>query len=136
MKFLIIFFAIILSRSSFADSNLFNEFGDKEKIVKVVDDMFVFVFLDERIKPTFEKLDLVKTKANLVDFLCVTMNGPCTYSGQNMKRAHKGNEVTATHFFALTEALQMSMEKNSIAQRVQNKLIAKLAPMSKDIINK
>lgn len=136
MKFIAMLIIVLFSRNGISNTTLFTDFGDKEKIIKVVDDMFIFVSLDERISPSFKNLDMVKTKNGLVEFLCQTMEGPCNYTGQNMKRAHKGHEITAAHFFALTEALQSSMEKNKIPQRVQNKLIAKLAPMQKDIINK
>lgn len=122
--------------SAFADElQAFKDFGEKSGLVKVVDDLMVNLLANEKTKPFFEKADQVKVKEKLVEQFCVELGGPCTYTGQNMRRAHKGHDINSAQFYALVEALQESMSKNKIPQRAQNKLLAKLAPMHKDIIN-
>lgn len=133
MKFIFCF--ILLTQIAFA-SDEYKAFGEKAGLVKVVDDTMINLLADPRTKPHFEKADQARIKEKLVEQFCAELGGPCTYTGQNMKRSHKGQEITSAHFFALVESLQAAMNKNKIPQRAQNKLLAKLAPMHKDIITK
>ncbi|MBC7712114.1 MAG: group 1 truncated hemoglobin [Rhizobacter sp.] len=127
----------IFSTSSFAaDLSTYQDFGEKPGLTKVVDDLMVNLLANEKTRPFFEKADQVHIKEKLVEQFCVQIDGPCTYTGQTMKKAHKGHDIDTSEFYALVEALQESMNKNKIPQRAQNKLLAKLAPMHKDIINK
>jgi hemoglobin len=136
MKFFI--FISIFTLSAFAEqtSAEYIAFGEKPGLIKVVDDTMINLLADPHTKPFFEKADQVRIKEKLVEQFCAELEGPCTYTGQNMKRAHKGHEINQAHFFALVEALQKAMTKNNIPERAQNKLLAKLAPMHKEIINK
>ncbi len=127
-------FVLTLCFSAFAGT--FEDFGSKEGLVKVVDDTMINLLADARTKPFFEKADQTRIKEKLVEQFCVEIEGPCTYTGQTMKRAHKGHDINSAHFYALVEALQKAMDKNKIPNRAQNKLLSKLAPMHKDIINK
>lgn len=137
MKIYSVIIFVILSFSIFADdSKDYKAFGEKAGLVKLVDDTMINLLADSRTKPFFEKADQVRIKEKLVEQFCVELAGPCTYTGQTMKRSHKGHEISQGHFYALVEALQKAMDKNNIPQRSQNKLLAKLAPMQKDIINK
>ncbi len=130
-------FVLLLSGQTFAaDLSAFKAFGEKAGLVKVVDDLMINLLADKRTKPFFEKADQVRIKEKLVEQFCVELEGPCTYTGQTMKRSHKGHDINTAHFYALVEALQLAMAKNEIPERAQNKLLAKLAPMHKDIVNK
>lgn len=114
----------------------FEDFGGKEGLVKVVDDTMINLLADPVTKPFFEKADQVRIKEKLVEQFCAELEGPCKYTGQTMARSHKGLDISHAQFFALVESLQKAMDKNNVPNRAQNKLLAKLAPMHKDIINK
>jgi hemoglobin len=134
----IIFLLIALSTTNVFSEDLstYKDFGEKAGLVKVVDDLMSNLLANEKTRPFFEKADQAHIKEKLVEQFCVQLEGPCTYTGQNMKRAHKGHDINSSQFYALVEALQDSMTKNKIPQRAQNKLLAKLASMHKDIVNK
>jgi hemoglobin len=134
--FVILCLCLVTAYAGEKDLSTYKAFGEKEGITKVVDDFMVNLLADKKTKPFFEKADQKRVKEKLVEQFCSELDGPCTYTGQNMKRAHKGHDIGTSDFNALVEALQMAMEKNKIPQRAQNKLLAKLAPMHKDIINK
>jgi hemoglobin len=53
-----------------------------------------------------------------------------------MKTAHEGMGVRTSHFNALVEVLQESMDAKKIPFTVQNRMLALLAPMHRDIITK
>jgi hemoglobin len=52
-----------------------------------------------------------------------------------MKEAHANMDVTRSHFNALVEVLQTSMNARGIPFTRQNQLLALLAPMHRDVVN-
>ena len=52
-----------------------------------------------------------------------------------MKEAHDGMDITRGDFNALVEVLQDAMDAQGIPFRAQNRLLAQLAPMHRDIVN-
>lgn len=62
------------------------------------------------------------------------MAGPGTYDGRSMQAAHAGAGVNTAHFHALAEALQTAMNKHKVPFAAQNRLLAALAPMHRDVI--
>lgn len=69
----------------------------------------------------------------LVEQFCAETGGGCNYPGKNMSAAHDGMKITTAQFNALAEDLQFAMDAANVPFRAQNKLIAKLAPMLKDM---
>ena len=72
----------------------------------------------------------------LEEQFCMLSGGPCEYKGEPMAEIHAGLKVTNAQFNALAEDLQMAMERNSVPSHIQNKLVAKLAPMQRTIVTK
>lgn len=118
------------------DAEVFKAFGEKAGIVIIVDDFMVNLLNDPRTKPSFEKTDQKHIKEQLVDQFCFILNGPCEYKGAKMKQIHAEAGVNREQFNALVEQLQFAMDKNNVPFRAQNKLLAVLAPMHRDIITK
>ena len=54
----------------------------------------------------------------------------------DMVDAHAGMEVRHADFNSLVEDLQIAMDRRGIPTRAQNKLLAKLAPMHREVINR
>ena len=73
-------------------------------------------------------------KKSLTDQICQLSGGPCQYEGGDMKSAHADMDITKAHFNALVEVLQAAMAAQGIAFTQQNRLLALLAPMHRDII--
>jgi hemoglobin len=115
---------------------VYKQFGEKPGLVALMDDLMINLLADPRTRPFFENADQTRIKAELVDQFCVILGGPCTYTGRNMQETHAGLGIHESEFNALVEDLQVAMNKHHIPFRAQNKLIAKLAPMSHEIITK
>ncbi len=118
------------------DGSLYAKFGGKEGVAKMVDDFVGFVAADPRINFQFAKTNIPHLKAMLNEQLCAATGGGCTYTGRDMKSLHAGMGVTEAQFNALAEDMQLAWEKNDIPFRLQNKLLALLAPMQRDIVTK
>jgi hemoglobin len=103
--------------------------------VKLMDDFVPRLVADERLKPFFVDVDLKQLKEKLVTQVCQVTGGPCRREGPGMKTAHDGMDIRKHDFNALVEVLQLSMDAQGIPFGTQNRLLAQLAPMHRDIVN-
>lgn len=115
---------------------VFEQFGGKPGLIALMDDFMANLMADPRTQPFFANVDREHIKAELVDQFCVILDGPCTYTGKNMEQTHRGLDIHRSQFNALVEDLQKAMDKHGIPFRAQNKLLAKLAPMHREVVTK
>ena len=122
--------------TSYAQTNdaLYQALGQKQGLSALMDDFMTRLMADARMQPFFKETNQANFKAQLADQLCQVAGGPCTYKGPDMKTAHGNMDINKTHFNALVEVLQLSMDAKGIAFSAQNQLLARLAPMNRDII--
>jgi hemoglobin len=120
---------------AFADDALYRELGAKPGLAKLTDDFTARLIADARVKAFFVDFDEAQFKTRLVDQLCEVSGGPCKYDGKDMRKVHSGFDIDRAAFNAVVEVLQQSMDAQGIAFRTQNRLLARLAPMHRDIVN-
>jgi hemoglobin len=118
-----------------ADDSLFRELGGKQGIQQFVRSFVVLNMEDPRLKEQFKDSDVERLELVLTEQLCELAGGPCQYKGRDMKTLHQDMRVTTADFNAVAENLQTAMERAGVPYRAQNRLIAKLAPMKRDIVN-
>ena len=129
-------FAGALSAAQAADDATFQALGGKPGIKKIVAAFIPVILADPRIKDAFTDIDMKNLALRLEEQFCVLTGGPCEYKGKDMKEIHDGLNITTAQFNALAEDLQIAMDKLDVPSRYQNKLVAKLAPMHRDIVTK
>jgi hemoglobin len=117
------------------DDRLYQQLGGQPGLTKLMDDFMARLLADKRMNPFFKDVDQAHVKAQLVAQFCEVSGGPCRLKGPDMQKAHAGMDITKGDFNALVELLQDSMSAQGIAFSTQNKLLARLAPMHRDIIN-
>jgi hemoglobin len=117
------------------DDTLYQQLGGQAALVTLMDDFMTRLLADKRMGPFFKDVDHKHVKAQLVAQFCEVSGGPCKLKGPDMKKAHSGFDVTKSDFNALVEVLQQSMDAQGIGFGTQNKLLARLAPMHREIIN-
>lgn len=123
-----------LAQTSAPADQLYKFFGEKPGLVVLMDDFMTRLLADPRTGPHFKPADQQRVKEQLVDQLCALSGGPCVYKGADMKSSHANLDIKKSDFHALVEVLQQSMDARGIAFREQNKMLALLAPMNRDII--
>jgi hemoglobin len=116
------------------EKSLYDRLGGKDAITAVVDDFVANVAADNRINGFFAKADIPRLKRNLVDLICAGTGGPCTYTGRDMKTAHKGMGISDADFNALVGDLVKSLDKFKVPQKEQGELLAILGPMKSSIV--
>jgi hemoglobin len=126
----------LVAQQAMPDDKVFQSMGRESGLRQIVDDFLVIVLKDPRIKESFEDADLEQLAASLTDQFCMLTGGPCQYEGDGMKEVHEGLELTNAHFNALAEGLQEAMVQNKVPYGAQYALLAKLAPMQRDIVTR
>ena len=122
------------SASATQDASLYVALGEVAGITKLTDDFVNRLKADARLAPAFKDTNANNLKKMLMQQFCKVSGGPCVYEGADMKSAHASMDITKTDFNALVEVLQQSMDANGIAFTTQNQLLARLAPMHRDVI--
>jgi len=118
-----------------ADDSLYRQLGGQDGLVRLMDDFMVRLLADPRMNPFFKDVNQAHVKAQLVQQICELSGGPCKLQGPDMKTVHDGRDITRADFNALVEVLQQAMDARGIAFGTQNRLLAQLAPMHRDIVN-
>ncbi len=119
---------------SAAPAGLYQALGEKAGIDRLVDDFVNRAVKDPRIGAHFKDTKPAALKESLADQFCQLSGGPCKYEGADMKSAHADMQINKGHFHALVEVLQSAMDAQGIPFSQQNRLLALLAPMHRDII--
>jgi hemoglobin len=125
---------LLTSTTTQAKASLFDAMGGEPKLRTAVERFTDVVLQDARINFTFGDTDIEKFKQLLYEQLCSLSGGPCKYSGRDMRTAHQKLGINNAEFNALAEDLYIGMGQAGIPYRLQNKLMAKLAPMQHDIV--
>lgn len=118
-----------------ADDTLYRDLGGQSGLVTLMDDFMQRLLADPRMNPFFKDVDQKHVKEELVVQFCEVSGGPCRRKGPDMKKAHAGFDINRGDFNRLVEVLQQSMDAQRIPFGAQNRLLAKLAPMHREIIN-
>jgi hemoglobin len=117
-------------------SGVFTDFGGMPGMTALMEDFMQVMLEDPRLKPFFEHADQPRIKRQLAEQFCAILNGGCAYSGRDMKATHAAFAIDRADFNALVEDLQIAMERRKIPFSSQNKLLAVLAPMHREVINR
>lgn len=114
---------------------VFEEFGGMEGMTALMDEFMRLLLEDARMRPFFVNVEHDRVKRQLAEQFCAVLGGGCAYSGRDMREAHAAFAIDRADFNALVEVLQKAMDKRDIPFRAQNKLLAKLAPMHREVVN-
>lgn len=119
-----------------APDSLYVRLGGQEMVTVIVGEMIDRSASDPRTKRSFEGVDIPRVKHLIVEQICSIAGGGCTYTGENMKDVHAGLGLTESEMNGLVEDLRDAMRRHNIGLRERNELLALLAPMKRDIVEK
>jgi hemoglobin len=117
-----------------AAPTLYERIGGEARLRAAVDEFTNIILADDRINFTFADADLKKFKQLLFEQICNITGGPCKYTGRDMRETHAKLNINNAQFNALAEDLYQAFDRVHVPYRLQNKVIALLAPMERDIV--
>jgi hemoglobin len=127
---------LLMSAGARADKTLYESMGGERALRIAVDHFADLVQTDDRINFTFAEADMSKFRKLIFEQLCNLSGGPCRYTGRDMRTAHAKLNIDNAEFNALAEDLYIALDRAGIPYRLQNKLMALLAPMQHEIVKK
>lgn len=120
----------------YSSDRLATAFGGREGIERIAARTIELAEADPRIAEIFVSHDTVRIKRTLGEQFCYLLNAGCDYTGRDMATAHSGLGITRADMNALVENLQAAMREADVPFAAQNKLLARLAPMSAQVIER
>jgi len=136
MKKLLFLAVLGFSAPAFADDALFADMGGQPGIDRLVDASVDAYLADPRIAPVFGESNIDRIRAEFKVQFCQVAGGPCQYTGHDMTAAHKGLRLTNADFNAVVEDLQGAMDTVGLPFATQNRFLARLAPMQRQVVTK
>ena len=115
---------------------LYADLGGHDGLSRIIDESARIWLQDDRIKAAFEDSNVARLRRMLFDQLCHLTGGGCEYHGQDMARAHRAMHLRTVQFNALAEDMQTAMDRLGVAFPTQNRLVALLAPMHRDVVTR
>lgn len=112
---------------------LYDKLGGEQGVNQIVNNLVQNIGHDQQIFHYFAEANVNRFQEKLSWFLCDISDGPCTYTGDNMQLVHDGMHITERDFNHLVDLLVDAMYEADVSHPVQNQLLARLAPMRKDI---
>lgn len=138
MKIKTMVFAIALAclSSGVHAASLFDDLGGLDSIKRFTNRLVDLTSTDPRTAHQFTHTKKDRLARLLADQICEATGGPCKYRGLNMKKSHIKLGITEAEFNALVEQLQQAMDEEGVPFHTQNRLLALLAPMKRDIVER
>ncbi|WP_428390787.1 group I truncated hemoglobin [Lichenicoccus sp.] len=137
MRILLLLAALLgTTTSAMARDTLYDDLGAHRGIARITDAAMTLYFTDPRLHADFDNINRSFLEPHFVSFLCALTGGPCVYKGRSMAASHKGLHIDQARFNAVVEDLQTAMDRTGIPFWTQNRLLARLAPMERDIVTR
>lgn len=121
---------------AFAADTLYDSLGGQAGIERISGNAVALYLTDPRLRADFDNINPDRLRSRIASFLCRLTQGPCTYPGRSMADAHAGLPITEAKFNATAEGMQLAMKQAGVPYWTQNRLMALLAPMHRDIVNR
>lgn len=115
---------------------LYVALGEREGIGRLSTDLLDRVYADDRIAFLFENAHRPTLEGHIADHLCHEVGGPCDYKGLPMIDAHLGMGIREDEFELFVEHMIVAMESQGFPVRTQNRVLALMAPLRSEIINR
>lgn len=113
---------------------LYTQLGEQAGVEKIADKFVRLLIRDPRTEQYFKETNLDRLYEKLVEQFCQVSDGPCEYTGDDMVTVHKGMSITEADFNAVVEIMQQALRDSDVPLPAQNRLLARLAKMRKDML--
>lgn len=126
---------LLAACASTREPRLYDALGGEAGIAKLVDALVAEYHADAKIGFLFAETDDAYFKARLREQLCQVSDGGCDYTGLSMAEAHSGMDLSEAQFNDFVDASRRAMTRAGFPIGVQNRLLARLAPMRGEVIH-
>lgn len=118
------------------DPALLAAFGERAGIQRLAERLADKLMADPRTQDFFKNTKAKHFKQQLSDQFCQVLGAGCVYDGETMKNSHADFAISRSDFNTVVELLQDSMDEQGVPFAAQNQLLARLAPLHREIITR
>ena len=116
--------------------SVYEKIGGEAAVNAAVDIFYRKVLMDDRISEFFDTVDMESQHAKQKAFLTMAFGGPNSYSGKDMREAHKHMNLTEEHFNAVAENLVGTLEELKVPQEHIDEIVTIAVSVKDDVLNK
>ena len=125
---------VLSACSNIANLTLYQQLDGQAGLERLVDSFINQIGNDEQIIHYFEHANISHFREGFINHLCVLTEGPCKYTRDSMVEIHTGMNISEADFNHVVDLLINAMNEQNIEHPVQNKILAKMAPLRSEII--
>jgi hemoglobin len=119
------------------ENSLYHKLGGAKAIDAAVEAFYVKVLADQRIKHYFEDINMNKQRRKQKEFLAAAFGGPVPWTGKDLRTAHaRLPGLSETHFNAVAENLQKTLEELKIKKELIDQVMAIAASTRDEVLNR
>lgn len=116
------------------EASLYQKLGGQPAIDAAVESFYKKVLADARIKDFFSDINMIAQKRKQKAFLSAAFGGPVAWTGKDMRKAHENLPgLNETHFNAVAENLQKTLEELKVPKDLVDQVMA-IAASTKDAV--
>lgn len=116
-------------------SSLFEQLGGAGAVDAAVDIFYRKVLADPVISDFFDSVDMDKQIGKQKAFLTMAFGGPNSYTGKDMREAHKHMKLTEEHFTAVATHLQATLQELGVPENLIGEVMAIAGSTHDDVLN-
>ena len=129
----------VMAQGTAKEKSLYERIGGYDALALVVDEFIGRLVGDQRFNKFFagHSTDSQKRiRQHVLDQFCAATGGPCIYTGRTMKATHEGLGITEADWDAAAKHLVGSLEKFKVPNKEKDEVMAFVATLKKDIVEK
>ncbi len=115
--------------------SIYEKIGGDAAVDAAVDIFYRKVLADDRISEFFDTVDMESQHTKQKAFLTMAFGGPNSYTGKDMREAHKHMKLNVDHFNAVAENLVATLQELNVGQEEIDAIIAICLTVKDDVLN-
>lgn len=119
-----------------AAPSVYDRIGGAAAVDAAVDIFYRRVLADDRISEFFDTVDMEAQHAKQKAFLTMAFGGPNSYSGKDMRNAHRHMSLTEEHFNAVAENLVATLKDLNVPETEINEIVGIAVSVKDDVLNR
>jgi hemoglobin len=121
------------------EKSLYERLGGQPAIEAVANGLVDRILADKRVNKWFEHAssspeNTKSYKAKLTSFICMSVGGPCQYTGRDMVAAHRGRGVTNEAFNAVAEDLSAQLDQLKVPAKEKSEVMQLVGSLKPSIV--
>ncbi len=119
------------------EKSLYERLGGYNNLAAVVDEFMKRLADDKQLARFLVGLSddsKKKLRQHLLNQFCQATNGPCIYTGRDMKTVHTGLKITESDWDIAAKALVETLDKFKVPKKEKDEMVDIVVSLKKDIV--